>query len=52
MANSQAHVFERSGLAALSDIDSQELKTIYSLLEKEQSEFLAKENHFRSSVNC
>jgi len=49
MAGSQvAHVFERSGLAALSDLGSQEWKTIYSLLEKEQSEFLVRENHFRS----
>ena len=40
---------DRSGLATLSDLDSAEWKTIYSLLEEEQSEFLAKEDHFRSS---
>ncbi len=49
MPDSQAGVFERSGIAALSDLQSQEWKAIYSLLEKEQSEFLMKEDHFRSS---
>jgi len=48
MANSQAHVFERSGVAALSDLQAEEWNTIYSLLEKDQSEFLAKEDRFRS----
>ena len=35
MANREVHVFERSGIAALSDLQSHESKAIYSLLEKD-----------------
>jgi len=47
MVNSQAHIFERSGIAALSDLQAQEWNRIFSLLEEDQNEFLAKEDHFR-----
>jgi len=45
----QTHTFQRSGLAALSDCNSTDWRDIFSLLEKDQSEFLVEENHFRSS---
>jgi SAM-dependent methyltransferase len=44
----QAHPFDRSGLAALSDLETREWRELFSLLEEEQSEFLAKEGKFRS----
>jgi SAM-dependent methyltransferase len=44
----QAHPFDRSGLAALSDIETREWRGLFSHVEKEQSEFLAKEGEFRS----
>jgi len=40
--------FERSGIAALSDLRSDAWRSIYSLLEKEQETFLAQEDRFRS----
>lgn len=43
-----SHVFDRSGLAALSELETREWRELFSLLEKEQSEFLAKEGEFRS----
>ncbi len=42
------HPFDRSGIAPLSDLDAVEWKQLYSQLDKEQGDFLAKENHFRS----
>ncbi len=41
-------IYERSGLAALSDLDSPEFKDLFSFLEKEQDAFLEKETEFRS----
>lgn len=48
MVCEQKNVFERSGLAALSDFDSEDWRNIYSILEKDQNEFLAQEKYFRS----
>jgi SAM-dependent methyltransferase len=48
MVSSHACVFDRSGIAALSDLQAEEWKVAYSFLEKEQNEFLAKESRFRS----
>ena len=42
------HVFKRSGLAALSDLESPEHRDIFSSLEKDQHAFLEKESEFRS----
>jgi SAM-dependent methyltransferase len=42
------HIFDRSGIAALTDLQAPEWRAVYSLLEKEQGEFLAKEEQFRS----
>lgn len=42
------HVFERSGLAALSDIETPEWRELFSFLEQEQSIFLERESRFRS----
>jgi len=47
-ANNKNHVFERSGIAAISDLQTQGWKAIYSILEEDQNEFLAKEDSFRS----
>lgn len=44
----QLNPFERSGLAALSDLQTPELKELFQLLEKEQEFFLSKEKLFRS----
>lgn len=41
-------VFDRSGLAALSDLDSPEWLKLFGFLEKEQDDFLTKEGQFRS----
>ncbi len=43
------NVFERSGLAALSDLENIEYREIFLKLEKEQNIFLSKESEFRSS---
>lgn len=43
------HIFDRSGMAALSDLQSKEWEDIYRLLENEQSQFLAAEDRFRSA---
>ena len=40
--------FERSGLAALSDLNSPEFRHLFSILENEQDAFLEKESEFRS----
>ena len=49
MNNQQAgSVFNRSGLAALSDLQTEVCQNIFSVLEKQQSEFLSKEREFRS----
>jgi len=42
------HPFDRSGLAALSDLKSPEWEGVFRFLEKEQIEFLAHEKEFRS----
>ncbi len=42
------HIFDRSGVAALSDLQSGEWEVLYHLLEKEQSEFLTVEGGLRS----
>ncbi|PQP34603.1 hypothetical protein C6A37_06920, partial [Desulfobacteraceae bacterium SEEP-SAG9] len=41
-------VFNRSGLAALSDLHSPEHKKLFSILEKDQSVFMQKEQEWRS----
>jgi len=41
-------IFNRSGLAALSDLQAPECRYIFSVLESQQSEFLEKEEKFRS----
>lgn len=41
-------VFNRSGLAALSDLNTPGYQDIFSMLEKEQDVFLNKESEFRS----
>lgn len=42
------HVFKRSGLISLSDLNTPEYQAIFSTLEMEQHAFLEKENEFRS----
>jgi 2-polyprenyl-3-methyl-5-hydroxy-6-metoxy-1,4-benzoquinol methylase len=41
-------IFDRSGLAALSDLETEEWKNLFAFLEKEQNEFLSKDQLFRS----
>ena len=48
MTNNHNQVFERSGIAANSDLQAKEWKAIYSLLEEDQNEFLTKEDRFRN----
>jgi SAM-dependent methyltransferase len=48
MSNCHQHPFNRSGLAALSDLQTQEWREIFNYLEKEQASFLEKEKDFRS----
>ncbi len=43
------HVFDRSGLAALSDLDSREAKALFAHLEGEQARFLKEEARFRGT---
>jgi SAM-dependent methyltransferase len=43
-----AHIFDRSGVAALSDFRASAWQEYFKVLETEQSEFLARENQFRS----
>jgi SAM-dependent methyltransferase len=43
------HPFDRSGLAAVSDLDAPEVRAIFRQLESVQEEFLAKEGSFRSA---
>ncbi len=42
------NIFDRSGLAALSDLETADWKDLFLSLEHQQSEFLAKETMFRS----
>lgn len=42
------HPFQRSGLAPLSDLRTEQWKELFRQLEKDQSDFLAKEPEFRS----
>ena len=42
------HIFERSGLAAVSDLQSSEWRELFALLETQQAEFLDQESAFRS----
>lgn len=46
--NENASVFDRSGLAALSDIQTEECQNIFSVLEGQQSEFISQVSEFRS----
>ncbi|MBF0231958.1 MAG: class I SAM-dependent methyltransferase [Desulfamplus sp.] len=48
MSTQQLSVFDRSGMAALSDLQTKEWKESFTLLEQEQSAFLSKESTFRS----
>lgn len=48
MFDYKAHVFNRSGLAALSDLETPEWKELFEYLEKEQNLFLKNEDQFRS----
>lgn len=48
MGSNHASVFDRSGIAALSDLQSKDWEAVYHLLEREQSQFLAGEDRFRS----
>jgi SAM-dependent methyltransferase len=48
MSHSCNHPFDRSGLAALSDLQTPQWKELFALLEREQAEFLAHEKAFRS----
>lgn len=42
------HSFRRSGIAAVSDLNTEEWRTTFSCLEEAQCAFLAEEDHFRS----
>ena len=44
------HIFNRSGLAALSDLNSPEQQDIFLKLEKEQAAFLERQSEFRSDA--
>jgi hypothetical protein len=48
MSEYQRHVFDRSGLAALSDLQTQDWYQLFELLEKDQTTFLDKEEHIFS----
>jgi SAM-dependent methyltransferase len=48
VAFNRSHIFNRSGLAALSDLETQDWKELFDFLEKEQTAFLKKEREFRS----
>jgi len=50
MNETEFSVFERSGLAALSDIQRPEWLDLFNHLEQGQTEFLAKEENFRSPM--
>lgn len=43
------HVFDRSGIAALSDLETAEWRRLFEYLEKEQASFLDKEPQFRTA---
>jgi hypothetical protein len=45
----RTHPFDRSGLAALSDLQTEEWRELFTSLEDQQREFLAKEEAFRSA---
>jgi SAM-dependent methyltransferase len=45
-----AHVFTRSGLAALSDLERTEYRELFSILEGEQQVFLQRESEYRSKA--
>jgi SAM-dependent methyltransferase len=49
-SNNSSHPFHRSGLAALSDLKTPEWRSLFTALEGEQAEFLAKEAEFRSTA--
>lgn len=49
MKNTTYTVYQRCGLAALSDLASPDYQDIFSQLEKEQEDFLDKESEFRSN---
>lgn len=43
------HPFDRSGLAALSDLQTAEWRQLYEIMERAQNEFLSREAEFRSA---
>jgi SAM-dependent methyltransferase len=49
MLFNQSHVFDRSGIAALSDLQTSQWHELFELLENEQKIFLRKEPDFRSA---
>lgn len=49
MEGGRTHPFDRSGLAALSDLQTEEWRELFRTLEGQQREFLAKEEAFRSA---
>ena len=48
MLKNLSHVFDRSGLAAISDLQSEQWEIIFRQLEQSQSQFLAREAEYRS----
>jgi 2-polyprenyl-3-methyl-5-hydroxy-6-metoxy-1,4-benzoquinol methylase len=48
MISHRRHIFDRSGIAALSDLQTQEWAELFTSLEREQSVFLEQEGRFRS----
>ena len=50
MTFNQSHVFNRSGIAALSDLQTSGWRELFAVLENEQKIFLERESDFRSAV--
>lgn len=48
MSDNSHNIFDRCGLAALSDLQTQEWREMFHNLEQEQAAFLEHEDHFRS----
>lgn len=48
MKSQRTHIFERSGIAALSDLQHTECQASLAILEHEQADFLGQEHAFRS----
>src|SRR5258708_6380117 len=49
-ATASTHPFNRSGLAALSDLSTPEWRRLFAMLEEEQAGFLAREGDFRGPM--